>query len=96
MYEVYWVGWVNEGNHDKLWGVLKSANGNTFYNFWCRRGATMQFKKVDSPAYRHKEKKGYKQITPDKLDEIYPTFMQEAEMKLVFANLSGAFAESQE
>jgi len=93
MYTVYWVGWFKEGTSDKLWGVLKSEHGEVYYNFWCRRGSMMQFKRVYSPEYYHKQKKGYVQITPEKLDEIYPTFMQEAEMKLMFANLAGAFDE---
>lgn len=87
MLEVYWAGWYKSGSSDKIWGIIQ--NGNTYYNFWCRRGARMQFKKNNDRKWSHKEKKGYKTITPEKLEEIYPGFMSEAEGQLVFGILSG-------
>jgi len=46
MFDVVWVGWVYEGSHDKLWGVLKSTQvEGVFYNFWGRRGKKPQFGK---------------------------------------------------
>lgn len=84
---IVWAGWYKEGSSDKLWGILEE--GNALYNFWCRRGAMMQFKRTDSMKYWHKEDKGYKSITEDKLKEIYPTFFEEAEQKLVFDVMAG-------
>jgi hypothetical protein len=84
--KVYWVGWVKEGTSDKLWGVLEH-NGQWF-NFWCRRGAKMQFKHVGNNKYSHKVKKGYNQITIDLLEQIYPNFSEEANMQLTFGLLA--------
>lgn len=62
--------------------------------FWGRRGKAMQFKAgktnydleklVDS-----KIKKGYKPINQDKLIEIWPTFVEDAEGKLIIELLAG-------
>jgi hypothetical protein len=81
--KTYWAGWLNEGSSDKIWGILKV--GDTYYNFWCRRGAKMQFKAIDYPKYGHKQKKGYVEITDSRLEEIYPGFFDEAQSNLVFA-----------
>lgn len=85
--KIYWAGWFKEGNSDKIWGILDV--NNTYYNFWCRRSAKMQFKQADSLKYSHKESKGYKNITPQKLEEIYPGFFEEAESNLVFDLMAG-------
>jgi hypothetical protein len=81
--KTYWTGWFKDGNSDKIWGILKV--GDTYYNFWCRRGAKMQFKAIDYPKYGHKQKKGYVEITDSRLEEIYPGFFDEAQSNLVFA-----------
>ena len=87
MFSVYWAGWFKEGTSDKIWGVLRSDNG-TYYNFWCRRGAKMQFKHTHTNKYSHKRDKGYKEITTEKLEEIYPGFMDEVSQQLMFAVFS--------
>lgn len=62
--------------------------------FWGRRGKAMQFK-ADTTGYEldklalSKLKKGYSTIDEAKLMEIWPTFVQEAEGKLVWEVLSG-------
>lgn len=62
--------------------------------FWARRGAKMQFK-IDHTGHmldklvHSKTKKGYNTINSDKLLEIWPTFIQEAEEKLMWDILSG-------
>lgn len=81
--KTYWAGWFREGDSDKIWGILKV--GNSYYNFWCRRGAKMQFKAIDYPKYGHKEKKGYRPISDSQLEAIYPGFFDEAQSNLVFA-----------
>lgn len=88
MLSVEWVGWYNRDTADKLWGVLKDAQGE-YYNFWCRRGHRMQFKHTNTPKFQHKFDKGYRQITAQRLAEIYPNFMQEAEEQLTFKKLTG-------
>lgn len=81
--KIYWAGWYKEGTHDKIWGILEV--NDTHYNFWCRRGAKMQFKKTDDLKVSHKRNKGYNSITSNKLEEIYPGFFDEAQSNLVFA-----------
>lgn len=90
MFDVVWVGWVYEGSHDKLWGVLKSTQvEGVFYNFWGRRGKKPQFKQTRDPSYYHKERKGYQQVSEKKLLEIFPDFFNETEMALVFDSMAG-------
>jgi hypothetical protein len=81
--KTYWTGWYKDGTSDKIWGILRV--GDAYYNFWCRRGAKMQFKAIDYPKYGHKEKKGYKPINDAQLEAIYPGFFDEAQSNLVFA-----------
>lgn len=78
---LYWAGWYCQGGSDKIWGILK--DGDNIYNFWCRRGKQMQFKKIDSLKFSHKEQKGYQSISKEMLEKIYPGFFSEAENKLV-------------
>ena len=87
MLKITWVGWVCQGNSDKLWGVVQTGT-NSYYNFWCRRGQAMSFKKTSSPSYSHKKNKGYNEITTEKLEEIYPGFMEEAQNRLVYRVLA--------
>lgn len=90
MFTVLWVGWVNEGSHDKLWGVLKSSQvEGVYYNFWGRRGKKPQFKQTRDPSYYHKERKGYQEVSEKKLLEIFPDFYPETEMALVFDSMAG-------
>lgn len=84
--KVYWAGWFKDGTSDKLWGILKV--GDAYYNFWCRRGARLQFKAIDYPKYSHKAKK-YQPISDKQLLEIYPNFFEEAESNLVFNLMAG-------
>lgn len=81
--KVYWVGWCKTGTSDKIWGIL-DVNG-VYYNFWCRRGARMQFKRTDDLAYSHKRRRGYTEISSATLEDIYPSFFDEAQSSLVFA-----------
>ena len=81
--KTYWTGWYKDNTSDKIWGILKV--GDAYYNFWCRRGAKMQFKAIDYPKYGHKQKKGYVEITDSRLEQIYPGFFDEAQSNLVFA-----------
>lgn len=89
--KVYWAGWFKDGTSDKIWGILKVGVGSEFkyYNFWCKRGAKMQFKAIDYPKFGHKEKKGYKEISDSQLEAIYPGFFEEAQSNLVFNLMAG-------
>lgn len=85
---VEWAGWYNKGTSDKIWGIIRDGQGERF-NFWCRRGAKMQFKATSDGRFSHKVDKGYQSITVKKLEAIYPGFMQEAEQQLIFKKLTG-------
>lgn len=62
--------------------------------FWARRGKAMQFK-ADTTGpeldklVRTKVKKGYAKISQPRLFEIWPTFIEEAEAKLMWDVLAG-------
>lgn len=88
MLVIEWAGWYKRENSDKLWGVLKDAQ-EEYYNFWCRRGAKMQFKHTNTRKFQHKFDKGYREISDQKLEEIYPGFMDEATRQLAFGKLCG-------
>lgn len=62
--------------------------------FWAGRGKAMRFK-ADITGYEltnlmhSKLRKGYKSISQTKLMEIWPTFIEEAESKLMWEVLAG-------
>lgn len=70
-----------------------SYRGRNICRFWGRRGKAMQFK-ADVAGYeldtliRNKQKK-YTTITDQRLFEIWPTFITEAEEKLMWDVLAG-------
>jgi len=96
------IGWCNDPkeNHDKIWGYFyrPTPEGQWHKNcciFWARRGKAMQFK-ADIASYelteklvRSKLKKGYVKISQARLFEIWPTFVEEAEAKLMWEVLAG-------
>lgn len=89
MLEVVWAGWYNKGTSDKLWGVIRVDSGD-YFNFWCRRGAKMQFKKTNTNRYSHKEDRGYERISKERLEQIYPGFIEEANQQLVYGLLTNS------
>jgi hypothetical protein len=103
--EFGFIGWCEEDNHDKVWGYFyrPTPNARSWENkahgwncciFWARRGRAMQFK-TDVTGYeldklvQTKLRKGYDKITQPKLFEIWPSFITEAEGKLMWEVLSG-------
>ena len=78
----------------------RSAWGDPDYGrnvviFWARRGRAMKFKpdvknwELDKLQRNKQDKKDYVLITPTKLLEIWPTFIQECEEKLMWDVLAG-------
>ncbi len=62
--------------------------------FYARRGKSIQFKPDKTGGelntlVRSKVKKGYVKISPEKLLEIWPTFAEECEAKLMWDVLAG-------
>jgi hypothetical protein len=98
--EFGFIGWCKEDNHDKIWGYFyrPTPAGQWHKNccvFWARRGKAMQFKAdvatfdLTEKLVNSKHKKGYERITPTRLFEIWPTFIEEAEAKLMWDVLAG-------
>lgn len=68
--------------------------GRNTCTFWGRRGKAMQFKASTmdhslETLKNSKLKKGYKNISQEKLFQIWPTFIEEAEGKLMWEILAG-------
>jgi hypothetical protein len=102
--EFGFIGWNTTGTSDKVWGYFfrsppapRSYNqnyGRSTVTFWAARGKAMQFK---AGTYDYdleklqvsKLKKGYIKIDMTKLLKIWPTFITEAEAKLMWAILAG-------
>ena len=85
--EYTFIGWCREENHDKVWGVIK-LNGDqwdgNYVSFWGRRGKKLQTKMYkDVSNYFMKEMagkkmdKGYKSISKDNLNDVYPEFEED-------------------
>lgn len=78
------------------WGVPTKSRGWNCCIFWAARGKAMHFK-PDVTGYeldklvqtKLNPKKGYVKISQPKLFEIWPTFIQEAEAKLMWDVLAG-------
>lgn len=83
------IGWCKEGIHDKVWGVINLDDGPSFtfkqvLTFWGRRGSKLQTKMVMNDwaltkLIDSKRNKGYVQIDPARLDEVYPEFQTDLE-----------------
>lgn len=103
--EFGFIGWCNEDNHDKIWGYLyrptsKSSgritkhDGGNCVKFWAARGKALQMqaditgRDLDK-IVMSKEKKGYVQITEEKLRQVWPAFIEEMEGKLITEILAG-------
>ncbi len=76
------------------WRTPSKNDGWNCCVFWGRRGKAMQFK-ADTTGYDIKRladsklNKGYMEISEAKLIEIWPTFISEAEGKLMWEVLAG-------
>lgn len=86
--EIKFIGWCNEGKHDKVWGIAHYGRGhflNTdlYATFWGRRGKKLQKKLVDlNPGQVYnlilsKQKKGYIEIAKDDVNEVYDNFSKD-------------------
>lgn len=93
MIDYTFIGWCQEGNHDKVWGVIKLAD-NKCVTFWGRRGKKLQTKIAyfDYSIHRlinEKINKGYVRIQKQQLDKVYPEFESDLEKTAVMAILRG-------
>lgn len=94
------IGWCTEGTSDKIWGYFYRGDNEArpwrknVCVFWARRGSAMQFKPSIEDyelekLVESKKRKGYQQIDQTKLMKIWPSFIQEAEAKLMWEVLAG-------
>jgi hypothetical protein len=83
-----------DGNRRDMWNRPTKERGWNCCIFWGRRGKAMQFK-ADITGHeldklvRSKLAKGYLKIDENKLLNIWPTFIEEAEAKLMWEVLAG-------
>lgn len=74
-----WIGWCQEGGHDKIWAIL-ALSDTSFATIWGRRGKQLQSKTKDGGSWERKSlirakiSKGYVQIPTADLDRVYPEF----------------------
>jgi predicted DNA-binding WGR domain protein len=93
-----WVGWCNDGNHDKVWMIVRLSgdhHAGRYATVWGRRGKKLQSKIHDYLTARErsnlidsKEAKGYRQIPEKELNTVYPEFQDDLEKTTVWALLS--------
>ena len=88
--EFLYIGWCNEGNHDKVWTAFIA--GGAHYAGWGRRGKAIRFKRHDSRSSlmtvkRQKEKK-YGTVDEFQLFCIFPTFKDDVSSKLMMSILT--------
>jgi predicted DNA-binding WGR domain protein len=92
--DYFWIGWNHDGDHDKVWGIIKindiDAFDGNYVSFWGRRGKKLQTKIYEHAAYwemeslyAKKEDKGYQHIDLEKLNDVYPEFERDLE-KMAF------------
>ena len=78
--KIEFIGWCNQPtrNHDKVWGVAK--HGHQYITFWGRRGKKLQNKPRAMTRHdvqlliRQKRGKGYVEVDPERVDEVYERF----------------------
>ena len=78
--EIEYIGWCDQParNHDKVWGIAK--HGHKYVSFWGRRGKKLSHKVKPMTHYdvskliRQKRLKGYVEVNPDRVDEVYERF----------------------
>jgi len=94
MIDYRFVGWCNEGNSDKVWGIIYiNESVSEVLTFWGKRGSKLQtkFHKVGAgPVYdliREKKKKGYRSISLQQLNDVYPNFEKDLEKITIWATL---------
>lgn len=96
--EYYWIGWCQEDNHDKVWGMIQLPSENVkhyrgdYLVFWGRRGKKLQTKLYRDMSvydaeglYMRKERSGYRRI--GRLDRVYPEFEEDLEKTAVWGML---------
>lgn len=80
--DIKFIGWCNEGKHDKVWGIGDCGN-NEYMTFWGRRGNKLQTNRKHMgmnealKLVNQKARKGYVRFEKDELDEIHENFRKQ-------------------
>lgn len=88
--EFDFIGWVCEGNSDKIWTAFRAEN--QFYSGWGRRGKKLQFKALSSNEAAdmiHKKFKKYSEITEAQMTAMVPHFVEDLEQWLIMDTMGG-------
>jgi predicted DNA-binding WGR domain protein len=86
------IGWCKEGIHDKVWGIIR-LDGDSCVTFWGRRGSKLQTKVIKASwweannLFGKKLNKGYQEIKPSQLEQVYPEFKSDLEKTAIWAML---------
>jgi hypothetical protein len=99
------IGWCKEDNHDKVWVAIMLSDSPDAKNYswgrckwvtsWGRRGKKLQSKIFDGPIgelYKvkvSKIRKGYRDISPESLNHVYPEFQSDLEKTAIWSLLKG-------
>ena len=92
MINFHFIGWNNEGSHDKIWTSFSDESGN-YYIGWGRRGSKLQFKRESSRPYtteRSKKNRGYSEVDSFVLFTLFPAFEETVAELLFVRSLDGS------
>lgn len=99
MKDFRFIGWCNEGKHDKIWGYLK-VDGE-FVTFWGKRTAKLTFKRDRDYSNddcftlaQKKRAKGYDTTSYEALCEMDPTFEDRFDSDLMLTMLGNTFHQN--
>lgn len=91
------IGWNNDDDHDKVWGVIRLRTIDeytaVYVSFWGRRSKKLSHKVFDSSRWdlnklvSSKVDKGYREIYKDDINNVYPEFEKDLQKTAVWAML---------
>lgn len=92
IYTLVWLGYNDKPNYNRIWGWIK-MNNNQNYAFWgvCGQKLDFKFHHYDFSLSSTKDKmikKGFKSITLEEYQELYPSFIDDLEIWYTAAVLS--------
>ena len=94
-YEIKWLGYNDQPNHNRVCGWLEMNDGRNF-TFWGTRDRKLQFKYHRNNwgdwgikrLMEEKERKGFKKMTPEEYEVLSHGFVEDLEIWLTTAILS--------
>jgi hypothetical protein len=98
------IGWCHDKDHDKVWAAIIIGQSLEFQKYgwgqlkwvtvWGRRGKKLQHKIFEGSEFEldrivdSKASKGYRSVSRNDLDLVYPEFQTDLEQTTVWALLS--------